>query len=257
MWDELWLEREIAADVLAAAVGKAHGLVGADDVVVVDGIAADPSREAAVAIHRTRGGGQFVTRIQLDGKVPADRRVFCARLASALGCKILGDDGKINPLTFMLYEPGNAHRVSLDAQQLEQQNAVVIGPFDERDEDDDYRPTRPVRRVTEPTEYRATRGGQVAHIVLDYMVEGLPRPMGESWTAEATETYANLQRLLGTLAYRKASDEELQSVRTWSQSLRGTFADLEKAGWFVVEVIEASDIVLTEPWDPEQPAIAR
>ncbi len=256
MWDELWIEKEIAADVLAAAIGKAHGLSGAD-VVVVDGIAAEASRDAAVTVHRTRGGGQFATRIQLDGRVPADRRVFCARLASALGCKVLGDDGKVNPLTFMLYEPGNAKRVALDAAELEHQNAVITGPFDERDEDEDYRPTRPVRRVTEPTEYRATRGGQVAHIVLDYMIEGLPRPPGETWSAELTETYANLQRLLGTLAYRKASDEELQSVRAWSDALRGTFADLEKAGWFVVEVIEASDIVLTEPWDPEQPAIKR
>ncbi len=254
MWAELWIENETAADVLAAAVGKAHGEVG-DDVVVVDGIAAEASRDAAVTVNRTRGGGQFATRIQLDGRVPADRSVFCARLASALGCKVLGDDGKINPLTFMLYEPGNAWRVSLDAVELEQQHAVVVGPFDDRDEDDDFRPTRPVRRVTEAREHRATRGGQVAHIVLDCMVEGLPRPPREPWGAEVTETYVNLQRLLGTLAYRKASDEELQSVRTWSDTLRGTFADLEQAGWFVVEVIEASNIVLTELWDPEQPAI--
>jgi hypothetical protein len=256
MWDELWIEKEVAAAVLAAAVGKAHGLVG-DDVVVVDGIATAATRAAAVEVHRTRGGGQFATRIQLAGKEPDDRRVFCARLASALGCKVLGDDGKINPCTFMLYEPGNAMRVALEAQQLEQQAAVVIGPFSERDEDEDVRPTRPVRRVTEPSEYRVTRGSRVAHIVLDFMVEGLPRPPQEPWSPAATELYASLQRLLSTLVYRKASDEELESVRAWSASLRQTFPDAEKAGWFVVEVLEASEIVLAEPWDPEQPAIAR
>jgi hypothetical protein len=256
MWDELWIEKDVAADALAAAVGKAHGLVG-DDVVVVDGIATEPSRTAAVEVRRTRGGGQFATRIQLEGKEPDDRRVFCARLASALGCKVLGDDGKINPFTFMQYEPGNAMRVALDAQQLEQQAAVVTGPFSERDEDEDVRPTRPVRRITEPTEYRVTRGGQVAHIVLDYMVEGLPRPIQETWSAEASEIYANLTRLLGTLAYRKASDDELGSVKAWSAKLRQTFPDAEKAGWFVVEVLEASELVLEEPWDPERPAIAR
>lgn len=256
MWDELWIEKEVAAEVLAAAVGKAHGLVG-DDVVVVDGIAAAPSRAAAVEVHRTRGGGQFATRIQLAGKEPDDRRVFCARLASALGCKVLGDDGMINPCTFMLYEPGNAMRVALEAQQLEQQAAVVIGPFSDRDEDDDVRPTRPVRRITEAAEYKVTRGNQVAHIVLDYMVEGLPRPVVTAWSAEASEVYANLHRLLGTLVHRKASDEELASVRTWSTKLRQTFPDAEAAGWFVVEVLEAAEIVLAEPWDPEQPAIAR
>jgi hypothetical protein len=153
-----------------------------------------------------------------------------------------------------MYEPGNAMRVSLDPQQLDGQNAVVLGPYDDRDEDDEARPTRPVRRITEPTEYRMTRGGQVAHIVLGYMVEGLPRPPVEPWSADASETYANLQRLLGMLAYRKASDEELASVATWSKKLRATFPDLEKAGWFVVEVLEAAELVLTDPWDPEQPA---
>jgi hypothetical protein len=256
MWDELWIEKEVAAETLAAAVGKAHGLVG-DDVVVVDGIATAPTRTAAVEVYRTRGGGQFATRIQLAGKEPDDRRVFCARLASALGCKVLGDDGKINPCTFMLYEPGNAMRVALEAQQLEQQAAVVTGPFSDRDEDEDVRPTRPVRRITEPTEYRVTRGSQVAHIVLDYMVEGLPRPVQQPWDAETSEIYAKLTRLLGTLVHRKASDEELESVRTWSTKLRQTFPDAEAAGWFVVEVLEASEIVLVEPWDPERPAIAR
>jgi hypothetical protein len=256
MWDELWIEQEVAADALAAAVGKAHGL-GREDVVVVDGIAGEPTRAAAVEVYRTRGGGQFSMRIQLSGIEPDDRRVFCARLASALGCKVLGDDGKINPCTFMMYEPGNAMRVALDPQQLEAQAAVIVGPFDERNEDDDARPTRPVRRITEPTEYRMTRGGQVAEIVLGYMVEGLPRPPAVPWSAEVSEAYANLQRLLGTLAYRKASDEELGSVKAWSGKLRASFADFEKAGWFVLEVLDAAELVLAEPWDPNEPAILR
>lgn len=254
MWDELWIEKEVPPEALASAVGKAHGLAGTD-VVVIDGIAGAPSRTAAVHVYRTRGGGQFAMRIQLGGAAPDDRRVFCARLASALGCKVLGDDGKINPCTFMMYEPGNALRVAVVPEQLEQRAVVIVGPFDERDEDDEARPTRPVRRVTEPTEHRETRGGQVAHIVCDYMLEGLPRPPTEPWPPDASEAYANLQRLLGTLAYRKASDEELVSVKTWRDRLRATWTDYEKAGWFVVEILEAAELVLREPWDPNQPTL--
>ena len=43
-------------------------------------------------------------------------------------------------------------------------------------------------------------------------------------------------------------------MTTWSEKLRATFPDLEKAGWFVIEVLEAAALVLTDPWDPEQPA---
>ena len=254
MWDELWIEREVSGDALAHAVSKAHGLIAGDDVVVVDGIASEPSRSAAVAVYRTRGGGQFATRIQLAGTEPDDRRVFCARLASALGCKVLGDDGKINPHTAMLYEPGNATRVALEPEKLDEQAAVVVGPYTERDEDDADRPTRPVRLVTEPTVYRETRGGRVAHIVCDYMLEGLPRPPMAAWSDEIGDTYEKLQRLLGTLAYRKASDEEVGSVHAWSTKLRSEFPDLEKAGWFVVELCEAADIVLAAPWDPNESA---
>jgi len=253
MWDELWIEKEVAAGELAAAVAKAHG-VDVGDVVIVDGIASDASRPARVEVHRTRGGGEFAMRIQLDGTAPSDRRVFCARLASALTCKVLGDDGNINPFSFMLYEPGNATRVSVDPQKLEQLAPVVIGPYDERTEEDSH-PTRPIRRPPLPSDHRASRGGQVAHIVNEYMVDGLPRPPLVAWSAEATETYETLTKLLGALAFRKASDDELASIRAWSDKLRATFADPEKAGWFVIEALEASAIVLAEPWDPDLPAI--
>lgn len=255
VWDELWIEKEVGLDALASAVGKAHGLVAREEIVVMDGIAASPQRAAAVEVYRTRGGGQFATRIQLSGKEPDDRRVFCARLASALGCKVLGDDGKVNPLTFMLYEPGNAIRVAVDSRQLDERAAVVVGPFEERDEDDDARPTRPVRLVTEPTAHRETRGGQVAGIVCDYVLEGLPRPPTEPWPPEASDAYEKLQKLLGTLAYRKASDDEVASVRGWRERLLATWSDYEKAGWFVVEVLAAAEIVLREPWDPNLPAL--
>lgn len=253
MWDELWIEKEVAAGELAAAVAKAHG-VDLGDVVIVDGIASDASRPARVEVHRTRGGGEFAMRIQLDGAVPSDRRLFCARLASALTCKVLGDDGNINPFSFMLYEPGNATRVSVDPQKLEANAPVIVGPYDERTEEDSH-PTRPIRRYPLPSEHRASRGGQVAHIVNEYMVEGLPRPPLVVWSPETTETYETLTKLLGTLAFRKASDDELASIRSWSDKLRATFADPEKAGWFVIEVLEASAIVLAEPWDPDLPAI--
>jgi hypothetical protein len=254
MWDELWIEKEVASGELAVAVAKAHG-VDPTDVMVVDGIATELPRPAKVEVHRTRGGGQFATRIQLGGAAPADRRVFCARLASALSSKVLGDDGHVNPCTFMLYEPGNATRVSVDTQQIEQHAPVVIGPYDDRGEEDSH-PTRPIRRYPTPAEHRTTRGGQIAHIINEYMVEGLPRPPLVTWTPETTETYELLTRLLGTLAFRKASEDELASVASWSTKLRSTFRDPEKAGWFVVEVLEAATIVLAEPWDPDRPAIA-
>jgi hypothetical protein len=253
MWDELWIEKEVAAGELAAAVAKAHG-AEPSDVVIVDGIASEPSRQARIQVVRTRGGGQFAMRIQLEGAVPADRRVFCARLASALTCKVLGDDGNINPFSFMLYEPGNATRVSVDPQKLEQHAPVVTGPYDAVTEEDSH-PTRPIRRYPLPTEHRASRGGQVAHIVNEYMVEGLPRPPMLAWSPDSTETYETLTKLLGTIAFRKASDDELASIKTWSDKLRTAFTDPEKAGWFVIEVLEASTIVLAEPWDPDLPAI--
>lgn len=253
MWDELWIEKEFGAGELAAAVARAHG-VESSDVVIVEGIASEPSREARIQVHRTRGAGAFAIRIQLHGAAPADRRLFCARLASALTCKVLGDDGNINPFSFMLYEPGNATRVSVDPHKLEQHVPVVVGPYDERAEEDSN-PTRPIRRYPLPTEHRSSRGGQVAHIVNEYMVEGLPRQPLLAWSPETTQTYDTLTRLLGTLAFRKASDDELTSIRTWSEKLRTAFVDPEKAGWFLIEVLEASAIVLAEPWDPDLPAI--
>lgn len=253
MWDELWIQNEVAAGELAVAVATAHG-VDTSEVVIVEGIAAEPSRPARIQVHRTRGGGDFAMRIQLHGADPADRRAFFARLASALKCKVLGDDGNINPFSFMLYEPGNATRVSVDPQKLEAHAPVVVGPYDERTEEDSH-PTRPIRRFPNPSEHRSSRGGQVAAIVCEYMVEGLPRPPLVTWSPETTETYETLTKLLGTLAFRKASDDELSSIRTWSDKLRATFTDLEKAGWFVIEVLEASAIVLAEPWNPDLPAI--
>jgi len=253
MWDELWIENEVAAGELAAAVATAHG-VDTTDIVIVEGIASKPSRPARIHVYRTRGGGDFAMRIQLHGAAPADRRMFCARLASALTCKVLGDDGHINPFSFMLYTPGNATRVSVDPQKLEAHAPVVVGPYDERTEEDSH-PTRPIRRFPNPSEHRTTRGGQVAAIVCEYIVAGLPRPPLLTWSTETTETYETLTKLLGTLAFRTASDDELSSIRTWSEKLRAAFTDLEKAGWFVVEVLEASAIVLAEPWNPDLPAL--
>lgn len=254
MWDELWIEKEIAGEALARAVAKALNL-DAQQVVVIDGIAGAPTRTAPVEVYRTKGAGQFATRIQLSGSEPSDRRVFCARLASELSCKILGDDGNVNAFTFMLYEPGNATRVSVDIQQLEEHAPVVIGPYDAHVEDEGH-PTKPIRRYPAPTDHRTTRGGQLAHLILEYMVEGLPRPPLTAWTATTTEVYGSLQKLLGTLAYRKATDDEVANIKQWSEKLQATFPDPEKAGWFVPEVLEAATIVLTEPWDPDRPAIA-
>jgi hypothetical protein len=253
MWDELWIEREVLTRELLAAVAKAHG-TPEDDVEIVEGIATEPPRDARVIVHRSRGAGEFATRIQVSGTPPDDRRVFCARLASALGCKVLGDDGHINPFTFMLYEPGNATRISVDPARLEQNEPVVVGPYVPLPDDESH-PTKPIRRYPTPTAHRSTRGGQVAHIVNDYMVEGLPRPPMVAWSAEMTEVYNHLHRLLGTIAFRVASDEEIANIRAWSSKLREAFPDAEKAGWFVVEVLEASAIVLTDTWDPDKPGI--
>jgi hypothetical protein len=253
MWDELWIERDVGPRELAIAIAKAHGLA-ADDIVVIDGIAADPPRQASVEVHRTRGGGEFAMRIQLAGTEPADRRVFCARLASALTCKVLGDDGHVNPCTFMLYEPGNALRVAVDPDRMEELAPVIVGPYDEDASADDH-PTRPIRRPESASHRAVSRGDQVSGIVNGYMKEGLPRPPLLEWSAEATHAYDKLHRLLCQLASRGASDDELASVRTWSQRLRREFRDLEKAGWFVVELLEAADIVLAAPWDPALPPV--
>ena len=252
MWDELWIEREVTPHELLVAVAKAHG-VPHQDVEIVDGIASD-AREARVIVHRIRGAGEFATRIQLSGTPPDDRRVFCARLASALGCKVLGDDGNINPFTFMLYEPGTATRIAVDQARLEQNEPVVVGPYVPMPDDESH-PTKPIRRYPPPAAHRTTRGGQVAHIVNDYMVEGLPRPPMVEWSPDTTELYNQLHRLLGTIAYRAATAEETANIKAWSARLRETFPDPERAGWFVVEVLEASTIVLAEAWDPDKPAI--
>ncbi|MDX2088725.1 MAG: hypothetical protein SFX73_12790 [Kofleriaceae bacterium] len=248
MWDELWIENDVANDVIAAAVALAHG-VALEQVEVIDGIATESARTSAVSVHRTRGGGQFAMRLQLSGTEPSDRRVFCARLASALGCKVLGDDGNVNPFTFMLYEQGNAMRVSVDIQQIEEHAPVVLGPYD-ASRDDEGHPTRPIRRL-EPGSAQATRGAQLAKIVNEYMVEGLPRPPLVTWSPATTELYGALHKLLGTLVFRKATKEDLAHIREWSATLARTFPSPENAGYFVVELLEASGLVLAEPWDPE------
>lgn len=253
MWDELWLEKELTVEELTTAVAKAHD-IPPDQVELVEGIASRPTSPASVFVHRIRGAGQFPTRIQISGAEPDDRRVFCARLASALACRVLGDDGNIDPCTFMLYEPGNATRVAVDAQSLEEHEPRIVGPYVPTFDEDSH-PTTPIRRHPEQQEHRSSRGGQVAGIVNDYMVEGLPRPPLIQWNPDASASYASLQKLLGTLAFRKASDDELANVTKWSELLRTTFPDQEKAGWFVVEVLEAASIVLAEPWDPDKPAI--
>ncbi len=253
MWDELWIEREVLPRELLAAVAKAHG-TPEEDIEIVDGVATEAVRQARVTVHRTRGAGQFATRIQLSGLEPDDRRVFCARLASALGCKLLGDDGNINPFTFMMYEPGNATRVAVDQTKLEQNELVIVGPYVPLPDDESH-PTKPIRRYPAPAAHRTTRGGQIAYIINDYMVEGLPRPPMVPWSAEATDVYNSLHKLLGTIAFRAASDEEIANVKAWSATLREMFPDQEKAGWFVVEVLEAASIVLAEPWNPDKPAI--
>ncbi len=254
MWDELWIEREVSARELLLAVARAHG-IAEDDVEIVDGIATDAPGKARVIVHRIRGAGEFATRIQLSGTPPEDRRVFCARLSSALQCKVLGDDGNINPFTFMMYEPGNATRIAVDQAKLEQNEPVVVGPYVPLPDDESH-PTKPIRRYPAPAPHRTTRGGQVAYIVNDYMVEGLPRPPLVEWSPETTELYNQLHRVLGTVAYRAATPEEIANIRAWSAKLREIFPDAERAGWFVVEVLEASTIVLHEKtWDPDKPAI--
>lgn len=253
--DELWIEREVLPRELLAAVAKAYGVLE-EDVEIVDGIATEATGKARVIVHRVRGAGQFAMRIQVSGAPPDDRRVFCARLASALGCKLLGDDGNINPFTFMMYEPGNATRVAVDQAKLEQNEPVVVGPYVPLPDDESH-PTKPIRRTINPpkTAHRSTRGGQVAAIVNEYMLEGLPRPPMVEWSPETTELYDQLHHLLGTVAYRVATAEEIANIKAWSSKLRATFPDAERAGWFVVEVLEASAIVLTETWNPDKPAL--
>ena len=253
MWDELWIGRDALPSELIAAIAKALGLPEAD-VAVVEGIATEPQAPAPVVVRKSRGGGEFPTKIQMSGVEPDDRRVFCARLASALGTRILGDDGNINPLTFMMYEPGNATRVAVDAAQLEANAPCIVGPYVPLPDDDSH-PTKPIRRYPAPAAHRSTRGGQVSSIVNDYMLEGLPRPPLVEWSAETTEVYNQLHRLLSTISYREATPEELANVKAWSIKLAATFPDLEKAGWFVVELLESARIVLVEPWHPDKPAI--
>ena len=253
MWDELWIGREAFPRELIEAVAKALG-VAEGDVEVVEGIATEPQSSSPVVVRRSRGGGEFPTKIQMWGREPVDRRVFCARLASALATRVLGDDGNINPLTFMMYEPGNATRVALDATQLEANAPCIVGPYVPLPDDDSH-PTKPIRRYPAPAAHRTTRGGQVSSIVNDYMLEGLPRPPLVAWTPATTETYNQLHRLLSTISYREATPDELANITAWSTKLAATFPDAEKAGWFVVEVLECARIVLAEPWHPDKPAI--
>ena len=44
-------------------------------------------------------------------------------------------------------------------------------------------------------------------------------------------------------------------MRAGRDRLRLLFPDAERAGWFVVELLEAAGIVLAEPWDPERPSL--
>ena len=125
MWDELSVERDVTDDELSTAIAHALGIdrerismqLGAQGIVV----------------EKRAHAGDFALRVGLHG-VPdhTDRVAFYRVLAATLGCKLLVDDGDVNPHTAMLVTPsGDAVRVNLDP------TALVIAGLDQHVDTDE------------------------------------------------------------------------------------------------------------------------
>lgn len=75
-------------------------------------------------------GGEFHTVIDLpDGLLHSlPRHATALRLAGLLGCRLLVDDGSINPYAYLFYdEQGNCRPVSLDADAYNRDEYVIRG----------------------------------------------------------------------------------------------------------------------------------
>ncbi|MDQ3366729.1 MAG: hypothetical protein M3680_14990 [Myxococcota bacterium] len=257
MWDELRVERAVSNDDLASAVARACGIDRERITVTDDGATAI----GGLVVERRPALGDFALRLAFYGAPPADRIAFHSALAHELACKVLVDDGDVDPYTALLVTPdGSAVRVNLDVGQRDRDALVIAGLWHRLETDGapdlTARPTElPVRKLN-----RRTRGERLSFTVNEYTVVPVPalseldaRPRAPA-PARAPALQAaehELAHQLRQLVGRTATSEDLRIVRATSATLRRAFPDSRSAGMFIDELLRAADFVLEAPWDPD------
>lgn len=254
MWDELSVERAVSNDELATAAARACG-IDRERITVTSDMT---SAIGGLVIERRETLGDFALRVGFYGAPPADRIAFHSSLAHALDCKILVEDGEVDPYTARLVTPdGRGVRVNLDPEQLDRDVIVIAGLWTAVETDDAPDPTArppepPARKL-----YRRTRGERLSFTVNEYMVDGSPAAPVDldakmrAYTPEVQDAEHALAHQLRELVHRRATPDDLRVVRAASATLRRAFADAASAGMFIDELLRAADFVLEGQWDPE------
>jgi len=243
MW-ELSVERACTHDELVTAAARALGI----------------DRER-IQLEARAWPGDFALRVTLHG-VEGDPIPFYRAFAAALACKLLVDDGDINPYTDLLVTPdGSMVRVNLDADALDRDDEAIVitGLYQHVDNDD---PPDPTAHAPEPPAHRKrylrTRGEELSHIVNDYMIEALPAaPLDQDafyalYTPEVQDAEHALTEVLRDLVDRKSMADDERAMRRHLATLQRAFPDPRMAGFFIPTIMRTAETILANlPWDPE------
>ena len=253
MWDELSVERDVADDELATAVARALGIDRERISMQLGG--------PGIVVEKHAHAGDFALRVALYN-VPdhTDRISFYRVLASALTCKLLVDDGDMNPYTAMLVTPnGDAVRVNLDAAALDGEGeALVIAGLHEHVYSDE------VPDVLIPALRAPTKGEFLAQAIVDYTGRTFPEPTDRdafmaAYTPEVQDAEHTLTELFRQLVTRSATPADLRVLNESSRVLhrafpRSTFPDAEATG-HIHDILQCVDFILAAPWDPHAPGV--
>ncbi|HLL24574.1 MAG TPA: hypothetical protein VK427_20725 [Kofleriaceae bacterium] len=251
MWDELSVERAVADDELARAVARAM-TVDPERVIVVTSMAHAPDH--GIVVEKRSHPGDFALRVGLF-RVPdrIDRVEFYRGLADALACKLLVDDGEVDPYTAMLVTPdGDAVRVKLDPGALDREDeALVIAGLCEHVESDDM----PDALRLASSHYHQTRG-QVLARALQVHREDPTRTTDAfmaAYTPEVQDAEHMVAQLLATLVHRPATHADERALLRTCAVLRRAFPVPASAGATISHLLGCAEDVLAGPWDPDAP----
>lgn len=254
MWDELSVEREVDDDELASAIARGLG-VDRERITVVASMERAPT--TGIVVEKRPYPGDFALRVGLfhvdDG---TDRVAFYRALAAALGCKLLVDDGDLNPYTAMLVmRDGATVRVNLDAGALDRADEalVIAGLYEHVDRDEAPDPTAHAPAPPKDRRhYRRTRGERLAQTVNDYLIEGTMPAFEDrdafmaAYTPEVQDAEHEVTALLRELVHRAGTSADERVLRRCVAILRPM-----PAGGLIREIVRCADDVLAQlPWDP-------
>ena len=226
----------------------------------LDELAAAASRilERPVRVEARAHPGDFALRVTLDGD--GDAIAFYRAFAAALACKLLVDDGEVDPYTAMLVMPdGTMLRVHLDPEALDRDDQTIrIAGLHEHVDNDDL--PDPTATAPEPPAHRRrylrTRGDQLSLVVnaFEGRVTAPPDPdaFAAAYTPDVQDAEHALTECLRELVHRKSTPEDERAIRRQLGILQRAFPDPRAAGTFLPEVMRcAAEVLAHWPWDPE------